>query len=97
MIDKNTKEKIEFCGTIRSVQPRSTVWRYRLDNRTHNLTEYNLFLSGMAEGVVKDYVVAISEKPMMKHRFHFEDKIREAAWTKIYRKMNTLITIEQTG
>lgn len=28
-------EKIVFQGIIRSVQPRSNVWRYRLDNRTH--------------------------------------------------------------
>ena len=28
-------EKIEWQGIIVSVQPRTTVWRYRLDNRTH--------------------------------------------------------------
>ena len=50
MIDKNTQEKIEFSGIIRSVQPRSNVWRYRLDNRTHSMTGNNLFLSGTAEG-----------------------------------------------
>ena len=66
MIDKNTQEKIEFSGTIRSVQPRSNVWRYRLDNRTHNTTGFNLFLSGTAEGMEKDFAVAISEKQMMK-------------------------------
>ena len=32
MIDKNMQEKIEFSGTIHSVQPRSNVWSYRLDN-----------------------------------------------------------------
>ena len=60
MIDKNTQEKIEFSGIIRSVQPRSYVWRYRLDNRTHSMTGYNLFLSGAAEGTAKDFTVAIS-------------------------------------
>ena len=65
MIDKNTQEKIEFSGIIRSVQPRSNVWRYRLDNRTHSMTGYNLFLSGTAEGTAKDFAVAISEKQMM--------------------------------
>ena len=69
MIGKNTQEKIEFSGTIRSVQPRSNVWRYRLDNRTHSLTGYNLFLSGTAEGEDKDFTVAISEKQMMKYQF----------------------------
>ena len=55
MIDKNTQEKIEFSGIIRSVQPRSNVWRYRLDNRTHSMTGYNLFLSGETEGTAKDF------------------------------------------
>jgi len=50
MIDKSTQEKIEFSGIIRSVQPRSNVWRYRLDNRTHSMTGYNLFLTGTAAG-----------------------------------------------
>ena len=79
MIDKNTQEKIEFKGTIRSVQPRSNVWRYRLDNRTHSMTGYNLFLTGTAEGEEKDFAVAISEKQMMKFRFHIGDEIKGAA------------------
>lgn len=87
MISKNTQEKIEFSGTIRSVQPRSNVWRYRLDNRTHSLTGYNLFLSGTAEGEDKDFTVAISEKQMMKYQFHIGDKIRGTAWTKMYTKL----------
>ena len=56
------QHKIAFSGKITSVQPRSNVWRYRLDNRTHRLTGYNLFLTGIAEGEEKGYVVAISEK-----------------------------------
>ena len=87
MIDKNTQEKIEFSGIIRSVQPRSNVWRYRLDNRTHSMTGYNLFLSGTAEGTAKDFAVAISEKQMMKHRFHIGDEIKGTAWTKMYPKL----------
>ena len=55
MIDKNMQEKIEFSGTIHSVQPRSNVWRYRLDNRTHSMTGYNLFLHGIAEGENKEF------------------------------------------
>ena len=81
MIDKNTQEKIEFSGIIRSVQPRSNVWRYRLDNRTHSMTGYNLFLSGTAEGTAKDFAVAISEKQMMKHRFHIGDEEAREPWT----------------
>ena len=80
MIDKNTQEKIEFSGIIRSVQPRSNVWRYRLDNRTHSMTGYNLFLSGTAEGEEGNFAVAISEKQMLKHRFHIGDA---ACWTAV--------------
>ena len=93
MIDKNTQEKIEFSGIIRSVQPRSNVWRYRLDNRTHSMTGYNLFLSGAAEGTAMDFSVAISEKQMMKHRFHIGDEIREQPGQRCTQSWNTRITI----
>ena len=36
MFEQKTRNKISFQGIILSVQPRSNVWRYRLDNRTHN-------------------------------------------------------------
>ena len=87
MIDKNTQEKIEFSGTICSVQPRSNVQRYRLDNRPHSVTAYNLFLSGTAEEEDKDFTVAVSEKQMMKYHFHIGDKIRGTDWTKLYPKL----------
>lgn len=66
MIDMNTQEKIEFRGTIRSVQPRSNVWRYRLDNRTHSMTGYNLFLSGTAEGEERDLSIIIVRFPRLR-------------------------------
>lgn len=44
------QKKISYRGTIISVQPRSNVWRYRLDNRTHSYTGYNIFLVGLADG-----------------------------------------------
>ena len=87
MVDKNTQEKIEFCGIIQSVQPRSNVWRYRLDNRTHSLIGYNLFLKGTAEGIEKEFAVAVSEKQTMKMRFHIGDEILGTAWTKMYPKL----------
>ena len=62
MLDKNIQDKISFSGVILSVQPRSNVWRYRLDNRTHSMTGYNIFLKGTAEGEEKEFAVAISEK-----------------------------------
>lgn len=39
------QRKVSFQETIKSVQPRSNVWRYRLDNRTHSMTGYNIFLT----------------------------------------------------
>ena len=69
MLDKNTQNKISFSGVILSVQPRSNVWRYRLDNRTHSMTGYNIFLKGTAEGEEKDFAVAISEKQQQKFRY----------------------------
>lgn len=77
-------EKITFQGLIRSVQPRSNVWRYRLDNRTHSLTGYNLFLTGVANGVEGDFSIAISEKQQEKLRAHIGDGIKGTAWTKKY-------------
>ena len=78
------QHKITFSGKITSVQPRSNVWRYRLDNRTHRLTGYNLFLTGIAEGEEKEYAVAISEKQQQKYRFRIGDEISGTAWTKKY-------------
>lgn len=55
------QRKISFQGIIKSVQPRSTVWRYRLDNRTHRTVGYNIFLTGIADGEEKNFAIAISE------------------------------------
>ena len=47
------QKKIKFSGTVISVQPRSNVWRYRLDNRNHGTTGYNIFIRGNAEGEIR--------------------------------------------
>ena len=57
----NESDKIEWQGTIISIQPRTTVWRYRLDNRTHYHRSYNLFFDGEANGIVTQFSVAISK------------------------------------
>lgn len=67
MFEQKTRNKISFQGIILSVQPRSNVWRYRLDNRTHRMTGYNLFLKGVADGVECKYAVAVSEIQQMRH------------------------------
>ena len=87
MLDKSIQDKISFSGVILSVQPRSNVWRYRLDNRTHSMTGYNIFLKGIAEGIEKEFAVAISEKQQQKFHFHIGDEISGTAWTKMYPKL----------
>ena len=78
------QRKIAFRGIIKSVQPRSNVWRYRLDNRTHSMTGYNLFLTGIADGEERDFAIAISEKQQEKYKFHIGDEIKGTGWTKKY-------------
>ena len=78
--------KIKFTGIIKSVQPRSNVWRYRLDNRTHCMTGYNLFITGTVLDNQFDFAVAISEKQQEKCRFHIGDEISGTTWTKKYAK-----------
>lgn len=74
MPEKNIQTKITFSGVILSVQPRSEVWRYRLDNCTHTMTGYNVFLKGNAEGEDKSFAIAISEKNQLKYHFHIGDE-----------------------
>ncbi len=80
----NTPEKIEWQGIIVSVQPRTTVWRYKLDNRTHYHRGYNLFLNGEANGVNTPFSVAISEKQQHKLEFRIGDEAKGTAWSKMY-------------
>ncbi|MGI6546450.1 MAG: hypothetical protein ACOX2M_08565 [Fastidiosipilaceae bacterium] len=77
-------EKIEWQGTIVSVQPRTTVWRYRLDNRTHYHRGYNIFLDGISNGNEGRFSVAISEKQQQKLVFRIGDEAKGTAWTKMY-------------
>lgn len=72
--------RVSFQGIIKSVQPRSNVWRYRLDNRTHSMTGHNLFLTGIVDGEERNF--AISEKQQEKYKFHIGDEINGTGWTK---------------
>ena len=85
-MQNNQQIKIKFAGTVRSVQPRANVWRYRIDNRSHSTTGYNLFLTGTADGEERDFVVAISEKQQEKLCCRIGDEISGTAWTKKYAK-----------
>ncbi len=82
------QEKVAFEGTIVAVQVRSTVWRYRLDNRTHREIGYNLFLKGPVTfsdvTMEQDFSVAVTENTQEKINFRIGDKIKGTAWTKKY-------------
>jgi hypothetical protein len=77
-------DKIEWLGTIVSIQPRTRVWRYLTDNRTHYHIGYNLFLDGSANCVNRSFIVAISEKQQQNGKFRIDDEVRGTAWMKQY-------------
>lgn len=85
--------KVNWHGKAVSVQPRSTVWRYLIDNRTHRECGYNIFLKGevQCDGEVLpqssgsdkyDFCIAVSEKQEEKIRIHIGDVLKGTAWTK---------------
>ena len=78
------QKKIEWQGVIVSIQPRTRVWRYVIENRTHYHIGYNIFLNGSADKTVGDFVVAISEKQQQSSQFRIGDEIKGTAWTKEY-------------
>jgi hypothetical protein len=80
----NKQTKIEWQGRILSIQPRTTVWRYVIDNRTHSHIGYNLFLEGCANGMNGQFAVAISEKQQQSGGFRIGDIVKGTAWTKKY-------------
>lgn len=81
---KNISIKIKWQGTVISIQPRTTVWRYVLDNRTHSLIGYNLFLDGQVNGGNIRFSIAISEKQQQMNEFRIGNVLSGTAWTKIY-------------
>ena len=85
-MDGDRQEKIKFSGTVLAVQVRSDVWRYRLDNRTHSHTGYNVFLEGEAAGVEGRFSVAISERQQQSGRILAGDELVGTAWTKLHPK-----------
>lgn len=80
----DNSEKIAWWGTIISIQPRTRVWRYVTDNRTHYHIGYNLFLDGTANGITGRFSVAISEKQMQTGGFIIGKLLQGTAWTKLY-------------
>jgi hypothetical protein len=80
----NTPEKIKWSGTILSIQPRTNVWRYRCDNRTHSHIGYNIFIDGNANGEAMQLSVAISEKQQQAVGLRIGDEASGTGWTKKY-------------
>lgn len=80
------QKKIRFRGVVRSVQVRSDVWRYLLNNRTHSHKGYNVFAEGTADGEERFFSVAISEKQQQKLHLRIGDEFSGTAWTKLYPK-----------
>lgn len=76
--------KIEWQGTIIAIQPRTRVWRYVTDNRTHYHIGYNLFLDGCAGSAKGQFAVAVSEKQQLSDGFRIGDEIEGTAWTRQY-------------
>ena len=87
--------KVQWQGEVVSVQPRSAVWRYLIDNRTHREYGYNVFLKGEVrfnDETVHldnkfdkyDYCVAVSEKQAVKEGISIGDIIKGTGWTKKY-------------
>lgn len=77
-------DKIEWQGTIISIQSRTRVWRYVTDNRTHYHIGYNLFIDSMSSEGKIQFAVAISEKQQQSGGFRIGDTVKGAAWTKQY-------------
>jgi len=80
----NNPSKVNWQGEIVSIQPRTRVWRYLTDNRTHYHLGYNLFIEGCSSEGKRLYTVAISEKQQLKMLFRIGDVIEGTAWTKQY-------------
>ena len=80
----NNPSKVNWQGEIVSIQPKTRIWRYLTDNRTHYHLGYNLFIEGSSSEGKKQYTVAISEKQQLKMLFRIGDVIEGTAWTKQY-------------
>jgi hypothetical protein len=85
-IFKNASSKVNWEGKIVSIQPRTRVWRYFTNNRTHYHLGYNLFIEGCSSDGKKQFVVTISEKQLLKGLFRIGDVIEETAWIKQYKE-----------
>lgn len=78
--------KIKWSGIVESIQPRTRVWRYITDNRTHYHLGYNIFISGKSDEGKTEFCIAVSEKQQNKAMFTIGDRVKGTGWTKKYPK-----------
>ena len=81
-IEENRSQRIKWHGRILTIQPRTRVWRYLTDNRTHYHIGYNLLINGASDEGKTAFWVAISEKQQQKYGFQIGDTIAGSGWTK---------------
>ena len=63
---EDTSSKVNWQGKILSIQPRTRVWRYLTDNRTHYHLGYNFFIEGHSSEGKNQFTVAISVKQQIR-------------------------------
>lgn len=83
-IEENRSHRIKWHGRILTIQPRTRVWRYLTDNRTHYHIGYNLLINGASDERKTAFWVAVSEKQQQKYGFQIGDTIAGSGWTKKY-------------
>jgi hypothetical protein len=83
---KNESSKIFWEGSLEAIHPRTRVWRYITDNRTHYYLGYNLFLKSVANDTINKFSSAISGQHQEKLQLRIGDQIKGTAWTKKYEK-----------
>ena len=93
--DDNDCRKINWQGIIQSIQPRTRVWRYLVDSRTHYYIGYNIFLLGKSDVDLTEFSVAISEKQQQKYNFQIGDSIKVQHGQRCIQKENLQIFIAQ--
>lgn len=67
-----TESKVDWEGTVLSVQPRIRLSR-SFDQRSHSYLGYVLQVSGNLDGEPKDFIVALGKGAQEKHRLRAGD------------------------
>ena len=72
--------RLRWRGVVGAVQCRAWVWRYRVDNRSHNHLGFNLWVEGEVESTARKFVVAVSDRQREKHQFGVGDVVSGTGW-----------------